>query len=203
MEISRKSLNDFVCKKIKEEVCTAFKKVDRELFVPIEFSHDAYLDKPIPLDVNSTISQPSLVAEMIDSLGLKGDEKILEIGTGSGFNAAILSYLSKEVYSIEINKKLANLARKRLKDLGYTNIKVFNGDGKKGIPEKAPFDVVIFTAAIDKIPEAILKQLKEGGKIIYPLEVKVKDYQELVLGIKKEAKILERKTIPVNFVSLI
>lgn len=199
---SRVELEEIVKPLVKEKVFSAFKKVDRKLFVPVEFQKQAYLDRPLPLDNNSTISQPSLVAEMIDLLDLKGDEKVMEIGTGSGYSSAILSFCCKSVESIELNKKLAKEAKIRLKKLEFNNIEIHQSDGVNGFSSRSPYDVIIFTASINEIPKKILKQLKNDGKIIYPLQENKKDYQILMLGSKKEDKILMKRLFPVNFVHL-
>jgi protein-L-isoaspartate(D-aspartate) O-methyltransferase len=198
----RENLNNSICSFVSERVYSAFKKVDRKLFVPPEFSEHAYLDTSIPLDKGSAISQPSLVAEMLDVLKLKGDERVLEVGTGSGYSSALLSLLSKEVYSIEINKNLAKEAKARLKDLGFENVEVIVGDGAKGFAEKAPFDVIVLTAAVADIPSELKSQLKEGGKMLLPVQEKNSDFQNLVLKVKKGDKFLDKEITPVRFVPL-
>jgi len=180
----RIDLENLIHPLVKENVFNAFKKVDRRLFVPEKYQQYAYLDRSLPLGKNSTISQPSLVAEMIDALALKGNEKVLEIGTGSGYNSAILSFCAKEIFTIENNKRLANTARERLKKLGYKNITVHLGDGAKGLPEKAPFDAIILTAAVKEVPPDLADQLKEDGKMLLPIEGEQPDMQILVLMLK-------------------
>ncbi|MCK4648844.1 protein-L-isoaspartate(D-aspartate) O-methyltransferase, partial [bacterium] len=129
----------------------------------------AYQDHPLPLGEGQTISQPYMVALMTESLGLKGDEKVLEVGTGSGYQAAILAELSKEVYTIERFKSLAENAKKALGDLGYENVKVIIGDGSQGLEEEAPFDRIMVTAGAPVLPKSLADQLAEGGKMVIPV----------------------------------
>ncbi len=180
-------------------VIQAMLKVERHLFVPPAYRHLAYTDQPLPIGEGQTISQPYIVALMTELLELKGDEKVLEIGTGSGYQAAILAELAQEVYTIEIIPKLAVSARKRLEKLGYKNIKVKCGDGYMGWEEYAPFDAIIVTCAPDHIPKPLLEQLKEGGRMVIPVG---EYYQELILVRKKEGKIIKRSIIPVRFVPM-
>ena len=180
-------------------VIQAMLKVERHLFVPPPYRHLAYTDQPLPIGEGQTISQPYIVALMTELLELKGDEKVLEIGTGSGYQAAILAELAQEVYTIEIIPKLAVSARKRLEKLGYKNIKVKCGDGYMGWEEYAPFDAIIVTCAPDHIPKPLLEQLKEGGRMVIPVG---EYYQELILVRKKEGKIIKRSIIPVRFVPM-
>lgn len=200
----KKLLEHNVCSQLKNDLlCEAFKKVDRKLFVPRRWSKYAYIDSSIPLDDASSISQPSLVAEMIDLLDLKGSEHVLEIGTGSGYSASILSLCCKEVDTVEIDPKLAITARKRFELLGLNNISVHIGDGSLGIPKKSPFDDIIVTAVAKEIPKALIDQLKERGRIIIPVEVEGSDIQELVLGIKKKGRISLKPITNVKFVPLV
>ncbi|MEW6087887.1 MAG: protein-L-isoaspartate(D-aspartate) O-methyltransferase [bacterium] len=183
-----------------ERVLEAMLKVRRHLFVPKTYQNSAYIDSPLPIGEGQTISQPYIVALMTELLELKGDEKVLEIGTGSGYQAAILSELCKEVYTIEIIETLGKRAGKLLEDLGYKNIKVKIGDGYKGWPEYAPFDAVIVTAAPDHIPQALIDQLKEGGRMVIP----VGDYfQELKLVKKINGKPVIENITAVRFVPMI
>jgi protein-L-isoaspartate(D-aspartate) O-methyltransferase len=147
----------------------AFRKTERHEFVPAEFQNSAYQDHPLPIGENQTISQPYMVALMTECLELKGDEKILEIGTGSGYQAAILASLAKEVYSVERISSLAKRAESTLKRLGIANVKVKVDDGTLGWEEHAPYDGIIVTAAAPKIPEGYLTQLKAGGRLIIPI----------------------------------
>jgi protein-L-isoaspartate(D-aspartate) O-methyltransferase len=144
-------------------------QVLRHCFVPKELASQAYADHPLPIGEGQTISQPYIVALMTESLELKGHERVLEIGTGSGYQAAILANVAKDVYTIEIKEKLFAKANRTLRSLGYTNIKTRHADGYFGWPEAAPFDSIMITASIDHVPPPLLKQLKDGGRLILPL----------------------------------
>jgi protein-L-isoaspartate(D-aspartate) O-methyltransferase len=182
----------------------AFSKVDRKLFAPKEYANLAYSDTPIPLDGDSLISQPSLVVEMIELLELTGREHVLEIGTASGYSAAILSYCCKRVDTIEINPHLAKTAKARLKALGLSNITVYTGDGTFGLPAKAPFDAIVVTAATKEIPNALVEQLKDGGRIVIPVGgINESDMQQLILGIKKGNELITKSVSTVKFVPLV
>ncbi len=183
-----------------EKVLSAIFKVERHKFVPLRFRHRAYNDYPLPIGENQTISQPYIVALMTELLELKGDERVLEIGTGSGYQAAVLAELAQEVYTIEILEPLAQKSQKLLQNLGYRNIYVKCGDGYLGWPDKAPFDAIIVTAAPPQIPQKLLDQLAEGGRMIIPVGEK---WQELMLVVKKDGQIKERSIIPVRFVPMI
>jgi protein-L-isoaspartate(D-aspartate) O-methyltransferase len=152
-----------------KKVLEVFGRVERHKFISEDLRSSAYADFPVPIGEGQTISQPYIVALMTECLSLTGQEKILEIGTGSGYQTAILAGLSKEVYSIERFAKLAQKARKTLEQLGYGNIKIKVGDGTLGWPEEAPFERIIITAASPRIPLPLTEQLKEGGKLILPL----------------------------------
>lgn len=152
-----------------ERVLEAFRKVLRHKFVPQDLMGSAYNDFPQPIGEGQTISQPYIVALMAERLDLSGGEKVLEIGTGSGYQAAILAQLAKEVYSIERFANLAKRAQGAFKELGFTNIKIKVGDGTLGWPEQAPFDRIIITAASPRVPLPLEEQLKEGGKLVAPL----------------------------------
>jgi len=180
-------------------VLSALLKVERHRFVPEEYLNSAYSDQPLPIGEGQTISQPYIVALMTELLELKEDEKVLEIGTGSGYQSAILAELVKEVYTIEIIEPLASVAKSRLLQLGYQNIKVKAGDGYLGWPEAAPFDAIIVTAAPDHIPKPLIAQLKEGGRMVLP----VGSYtQELKKIIKRFGKVETTDVIPVVFVPM-
>lgn len=180
-------------------VLSAMRKVQRHDFVPAERKREAYEDRPLPIGEGQTISQPYIVALMTELLGLKGGEKVLEIGTGSGYQAAILAEIAKEVYTIEIVESLAKSAEERLKAIGYKNITVKWGDGYRGWTEYAPFDGVIVTAAPDHIPQPLVDQLKVGGRMVIP----VGDYfQELKLLTKTEDGVMVKNVIPVMFVPM-
>lgn len=168
-----------------ERVIEAMLKVERHLFVPRQLRSLAYRDSPLPIEENQTISQPYIVALMTEVLNLKPDDKVLEIGTGSGYQAAILAEIAKEVYTIEILPKLAKNAERLLKELGYENIKVKCGDGYLGWPEFSPFDCIIVTCAPDHIPQPLIDQLTEDGRMVIPVGERFS--QQLVLIEKKES----------------
>jgi len=158
-------------------------KVKRHLFVSENLMGEAYADFPLPIGEGQTISQPYIVALMTQLLNVKPGEKVLEIGTGSGYQAAVLAKLTDSVFTIEIKEKLAVSAEKRLKNLGYHNIKTKYGDGYYGWEEYAPFDAVIITAAANHIPPLLVKQLKEGGRLLLPLG-STRYWQTLTMGTK-------------------
>jgi protein-L-isoaspartate(D-aspartate) O-methyltransferase len=180
-------------------VLSALLKVERHRFVPEEYLNSAYFDQPLPIGEGQTISQPYIVALMTELLELKGNEKVLEIGTGSGYQAAILAELTKEVYTIEIIESLASTAKKRLAELGYQNISVRAGDGYLGWPEAAPFDAIIITAAPDHIPKPLLDQLKEGGRMVVPVGTYSQELKKIV---KQSGKIETTDIISVIFVPM-
>lgn len=181
----------------------AFAKVDRLTFVPKGYEEWAYTDRIIPLEEEgASISQPSLVALMTECLHLTGTGKVLEIGTGSGFGAAILSSCASEVHTIEINEKLAGEAQERLRNFGYGNINVYVGDGALGLPEKAPFDAIIVTAGSRNIPRVLLEQLREGGWIVIPAGTEPVR-QKLVAGVKYFGELYARIVADVRFHPLI
>ena len=152
-----------------KRVLEAFLKVPRTEFVLTKDIYRAYEDIPLPIGEGQTISQPSLVAQMTQELKLKGNEKVLEIGTGSGYQAGLLSHLANKVYTIERISSLANHARLIFKKLGYKNIKVVTGDGTKGLKKYAPYHAIIVTAGARDIPQQLIKQLKKGGRIVIPV----------------------------------
>ncbi len=180
-------------------VLSALLKVERHRFVPEEYLDSAYSDQPLPIGEGQTISQPYIVALMTDLLDLKGNEKVLEIGTGSGYQAAVLAELAKEVYSVEIVERLASKAKNRLSELGYQNIKVNAGDGYLGWPEAAPFDAIVITCAPDHIPEPLIEQLKEGGRMVVPVGTYAQELKKIV---KRSGKIETTDVIPVVFVPM-
>ena len=180
-------------------VLAAMRKVPRHLFVPAEQQRLAYEDHPLPIGKDQTISQPYIVAYMSQALELKPTDKVLEIGTGSGYQAAVLGELVREVYTIEIVKELADRATKTLAEGGYKNIHVRHGDGYAGWPEHAPFDAIMVTAAPDHVPQPLVDQLAPGGRMVIP----VGDYfQELRLIQRTEKGVVERSTLSVRFVPL-
>jgi len=181
-------------------VIDAVRRVPRHRFVPARYSLFAYIDGPLPIGHNQTISQPSLVAEMTEQLKLKKTDKVLEIGTGSGYQAAILAELVDRVLTIEIVEPLARQAEQTLAELGYKNIRVRTGDGYRGWPEEAPFDAIIVTAAPDHVPQPLLDQLAVGGRLILPVG---RDVQTLELH-RRTAEGVERKRLTlVRFVPLV
>jgi protein-L-isoaspartate(D-aspartate) O-methyltransferase len=183
-------------------VLKAMRKVPRHEFVPDVLRGSSYGDYPLPIGEGQTISQPYIVAFMTEALGLLPEHKVLEIGTGSGYQAAILAQLVKEVYTIEIIEVLGNRAKKTLDRLAYKNVFVKIGDGYKGWPEKAPFDAVIVTAAPEKIPPALVHQLKEGGRMIIPVG-RVGSVQKLVRGTKKHGTLVKDVLLAVRFVPMV
>lgn len=200
--LRRKMVEEQIIKRgVKDRrVIKAMLKVERHKFVPFSQRAYAYEDRPLPIGYGQTISQPYIVAYMTEALNLEGDERVLEIGTGSGYQAAILAEIVKEVYTIEILEPLAKSAEKRLKNLGYKNIRVKCGDGYKGWPEYAPFEAIIVTAAPEEIPQELLKQLKAGGRMVIPVGSL---YQDLYLIIKTEEGIKKKKLLPVRFVPMV
>lgn len=193
--------NQIEARGVKDKrVLDAMLKVPRHRFVPVHLRVSAYVDSPLPIGEGQTISQPYIVALMTELLKLDKDEKVLEIGTGSGYQAAILAELAKEVYTIEILEPLAERSEKRLKDLGYDNIKVKCGDGFFGWKEHAPFDAIIVTCAPGKIPQPLIEQLAEGGRMVIPVG---EYYQELELITKENGKIKTTSIIPVRFVPMV
>ncbi len=182
-----------------ERVLEAMQNVPRHEFVPKRYRSSAYEDYPLPIGHDQTISQPYIVAYMSEILQLSGDEKVLEIGTGSGYQTAVLCELAKEVYSIEIVEPLCQKADSTLQTLGYTNVHVRCGDGYKGWPEQAPFDAIIVTAAPPKIPQPLIDQLAEGGRMIIPVG---RFMQYLKLVTKQDGKIREERTLSVRFVPM-
>ena len=184
-----------------ERVLAAMSKVPRELFVLSEKQQLAYEDIPLSIGSGQTISQPLIVAIMTEALELSGSEKVLEIGTGSGYQAAVLAELAGQVYSIEIVASLGETAKSVLQQLGYTNVHVKIGDGYQGWPEQAPFDAIIVTCAPTHIPQPLKNQLAEGGKLVIP--VGGSGHQELVLLTKRQGKIEHQKIIPVRFVPMV
>ncbi len=184
-----------------QRVLDVFYKVERHKFIPEEQRDNAYADFPIPIGAGQTISQPYIVALMTECLDLSGTEKVLEIGTGSGYQTAILAQLSKEVYSIERFEALAKKAKLLLDELGYKNIKIKIGDGTLGWEEEAPFDKIIITAATHKAPSPLTEQLKEGGKLILPLGEMLS--QVLTLVEKKNNELYLQEICPCVFVPLV
>lgn len=178
---------------------SAMLNVPRHEFVPEPLKEVAYTDGPLPIGNGQTISQPYIVAFMTQSLQLRSAHRVLEIGTGSGYQAAVLAKIVDSVYTIEIVEDLAIAAKKRLKDLGYNNVIVKWGDGYHGLPSKAPFDAIMVTAGADSIPQPLIDQLKIGGRMIIPVGPH-HGIRQLVLITKKKNKIIKRNLMPVRFV---
>jgi protein-L-isoaspartate(D-aspartate) O-methyltransferase len=181
-------------------VIDAMLSVERHLFVPAELMQFAYGDYPLPIGYEQTISQPYIVAIMTELLDVKKNDRVLEVGTGSGYQAAVLSLLADSVFTIEIIPELAYSAKKRLDSLGYKNVFVKTGDGYKGWKEHAPFDGIIVTCAPEKIPPLLLEQLATGGRMVIPVG---SYYQELILITKDSTGISKESIIPVRFVPMI
>lgn len=180
-------------------VLRAMEKVPRHKFVPEPYTKSAYADSPLPIGLNQTISQPFIVAYMTEAADVSKDDKVLEIGTGSGYQAAVLGELAKEVHTIEIIPELAERSRQILDELGYKNVFVKTGNGYLGLPEQAPFDAIIVTAAPPEIPPALVDQLAVGGKMIVPVGDK---NQEMVVIKKTKKGVTEKRTMPVRFVPM-
>jgi protein-L-isoaspartate(D-aspartate) O-methyltransferase len=183
-----------------KKVLKAMMEVKRHLFVPAEIRAAAYRDSPLPIGYGQTISQPYIVAYMTEVARLGPKDRVLEIGTGSGYQAAVLAEIVKEVYTIEIVKGLADSASRRLEDLGYKNVHVRWGDGYKGWPEKAPFDAIIVTAAPPEIPEELIGQLKTGGRMVVPVG---SFFQELYLITRTDSGYDRKALFPVRFVPMV
>ncbi len=182
-------------------VLEAMASVRRHEFVPLEFRNDAYADKPVPIGEGQTISQPYMVAAMTDALELTGTERVLEIGTGSGYQAAVLSVLVSQVLTVESHTSLALAAQERLTNLGYTNVHVHNGDGSAGFPDAAPFDAILVTAGAPGIPQIIASQLRDGGRLVIP--VGDRDNQELVRAQMENGQLKSRVLFNCKFVPLL
>lgn len=182
-------------------VLRAMRATPRHLFVPVAQQALAYKDSPLPIGHGQTISQPYIVGSMSQLLGVRAGDKVLEIGTGSGYQAAILSQLAARVFSIEIVDALAKEATARLRELGYANVTVRAGDGYAGWPEEAPFDRIILTAAPPELPRTLVEQLKPGGRLVAPVGT---EWQELVV-VEKDAqgRVHEQKQYGVMFVPMV
>jgi len=187
-----------------ERVLEVMRTLPRHLFVPPSAQAEAYADKPLPIGGGQTISQPYIVAFMTELLGVGPEDTVLEIGTGSGYQAAVLGRLARQVYTIEIIPRLAQEAEARLKVMGYSNVEVKAGDGYLGWPEQAPFDRIIVTAAPPEIPPALLAQLKRGGRMVLPVGKTGRTQQLMVLEKSRTSdEIVGRNVIPVRFVPMV
>ena len=184
-----------------ERVLAAMTKVPREEFIPLDSRADAYEDGPLPIGYDQTISQPYIVAFMTEQLRPKQNDRVLEIGSGSGYQAAILAELMAEVYTVEIVPPLGKTAEATLQRLGYKNVHIKVGDGYKGWPEEAPFDAIIVTCAPERVPQPLVDQLEEGGRMVIPVGERFA--QQLHLFEKKNGQLKESVTLPVRFVPML
>jgi len=180
-------------------VLAAMRKVPRHRFVPPDRVNYAYEDHPLPIGLQQTISQPYIVAYMTEAAGISPSDKVLEIGTGSGYQAAILGEVAREVYTIEIIPELAERARGVLAELGYANVHVKAGNGYLGWPEHAPFDAIVVTAAPEEVPQALVDQLAIGGRMVIPVG---SANQDMMIIERTQRGVIERRTIPVRFVPM-
>lgn len=184
-----------------KKVLEVLRKVPRHLFIPTKYWDEAYDDHPLPIGEEQTISQPYIVAYMTESLHLKNTDKVLEIGTGCGYQTAILAELSTQVYSIEYSPKLAEQAKMTLDRLGYSNVKIKQGNGYNGWKEQSPFDAIIVTCAPPEIPQNLIDQLSDGGRMLIP--VGDRQAQTLYRVVKQDGKIFQEKLLPVIFVPML
>jgi len=184
-----------------ERLLEAMRSVPRHLFVTPEYRHLAYTDGPLPIGRNQTISQPYIVALMTELLELDGEEKVLEVGTGSGYQAAVLARLARQVHTIERHAELAQRATEVLQGMGITNVEVHVGDGSLGLPEQAPFEGIIVTAAAPRVPQALLEQLAEDGRLVIP--VGSRGGQFLELWRREYGDFTCESVLPVAFVPLV
>ena len=184
-------------------VLNAMLDVERHRFVPAEYREQAYYDHPLPIDKGETISQPYIVAHMTELLRPEKHHKVLEIGTGSGYQTAVLARLVDHLYSIEIHEELARQADIRLRDLGYSNVTIRAGDGYKGWPEHAPFDRIIVTAAPPQLPEALVEQLKPNGILVAPVGPQNGDQYLMVVTKDAQGQVRRRTATPVRFVPMV
>jgi protein-L-isoaspartate(D-aspartate) O-methyltransferase len=182
-------------------VLEAMRTVERHRFVPPQLAWRAYADEPLPIGEGQTISQPFMVAAMADALGLEADERVLEIGAGSGYQAAVISQLALEVIAVEAQPHLAASARERLKRLGYANIRIELGDGSLGWPAESPYDAILVTAAAPAVPPPLVEQLAEGGRLVIP--VGAEDQQELLRIVKQRGSLAQKSLYACRFVPLL
>ncbi len=187
---------------LSSSVIAAMLKVERHRFVPALLRLQAYLNRPLPIGYGQTISQPFIVALMTDLMNIKPGDKVLEIGTGSGYQAAILAELARSVYTIEIIEPLGTQAAERLKSLGYRNVTTRVGDGYYGWPEAAPFDAIMVTAAASHVPPPLIKQLKPGGRMVIPLGTQFMTQYLMLVEKKPDGSVTTRQILPVRFVPL-
>ncbi|KXB32701.1 protein-L-isoaspartate O-methyltransferase [Dechloromonas denitrificans] len=187
---------------LAERVMAAMRKVPRHAFVPDDWQSGAYCNSPLPIGHAQTISQPYIVALMTDLIQPKADDVVLEVGTGSGYQAAVLASLVRQVYSLEIIEALATAARERLQRLGYANVEVAAGNGCFGWPEHAPYDAVLVTAAAAQIPQALIEQLKPGGSLVMPVGERYSGQTLRLLRKDEQGRLAQGCTLPVVFVPL-
>jgi protein-L-isoaspartate(D-aspartate) O-methyltransferase len=185
-----------------QAVLRAMDEVPRAQFVATAFAGSAYADQALPIDCGQTISQPYVVAYMTEQLGVRPHHRVLEVGTGSGYQAAVLSRLAREVVSIERYRTLAEQARERLRALGYDNVEIVVGDGLAGVPDKAPFDRILVTAAVEKVPQTLTDQLADDGVMLLPLGPQHRS-QHIIKLTKSQTGIAREDLIPVRFVPLL
>jgi protein-L-isoaspartate(D-aspartate) O-methyltransferase len=194
VQLQRRGIRD-------ERVLEAMFQVPRHEFVPPTFLRASYDDRPLPIGQTETISQPYIVAAMTQAARVESGDKALEVGTGSGYQAAILAYLGAKVWTIERNQELAASARERLKRLGFSEIEVICGDGSEGLPAAAPFQVILVTAAAPDVPATLLGQLADGGRMVIPVGDLI--HQDLLLILKHDQQVARRVLDPCQFVPLI
>jgi protein-L-isoaspartate(D-aspartate) O-methyltransferase len=187
---------------LSDEVMGAMGAVPREAFVLPEYRHQAYRNTPLPIKAGQTISQPLIVALMTEMLDPRPSDVVLEVGTGSGYQAAVLALLVKHVYGVEIVKELADSASKVLQQLNYKNVTVRAGDGYAGWPEHAPFDGIIVTAAAEEIPPPLLKQLKPGGRLVIPVGDHWGSQELMIVEVNSSGEVSKQSVLPVRFVPL-
>ncbi len=198
---------DMVARQIRERgirsaaVLAAMEAVPRHLFVPIERISDAYSDAALPVGEGQTISQPYVVAACAEALALEGHERVLEVGAGTGYQAAVLSLLAREVTAIEAIPALAELARERLMRLGYSNVRLEHGDGSLGFSADAPFDAILVSAAAPSVPQPLMDQLADGGRLVIP--VGQSDHQQLLRIVREGNRTTEQKLFACRFVPLV
>lgn len=184
-----------------ERVLAAMEQVPRELFVPPDLRHRAYEDAALPIGSGQTISQPYMVARIVEELGLDGDEKVLDVGTGSGYQAAVLAQLGDEVHSIERIPELAEQARRNFEAAGVSNVYVHVGDGSRGLPEEAPFDAIAVAAAAPEFPQALYSQLKTGGRLVVPVGRRHGQRLQIIVRSPEGPAVL--RSVPCRFVPLV
>lgn len=187
---------------LNSDVIAAMKKVERHRFVPPELAMVAYHNRPLPIGYGQTVSQPFIVALMTDLLRVKAGDRVLEIGTGSGYQAAILAEIADSVYSIEIIEPLGKQASERLKSLGYGNAKTKVGDGYYGWGDAAPFDAIMVTAAASHVPPPLIRQLKPGGRMVIPLGAQFMTQYLMLVEKQRDGSVTTRQILPVRFVPL-